>query len=200
MANETSKIALRGGTEPFRFRGEAQSHVLSDFWRWYCSDLVGNALRGVLAEYIVAAALGCTDTARREWEPYDLITKDGIKVEVKSAAYVQSWAQSRPSTIRFDVRPSRTWDYSTNKYDPVARRDAHVYVFALLDHQDIQTVDPLNLDQWRFYVTATKVLDTRLAKQKSIGLRTLSLLGLCAIQYHEVEAAVRSAAASSREP
>ena len=32
---------------------------LKEFWRWYSSDLVSNATRGILAEYLVAVALGC---------------------------------------------------------------------------------------------------------------------------------------------
>ena len=47
-----------------------------------------------LAEYIVAKALGIRDTKRVEWDPYDLEIDD-VKVEVKSAAYVQTWEQAR---------------------------------------------------------------------------------------------------------
>ncbi|AXG97954.1 hypothetical protein DVJ83_00840 [Deinococcus wulumuqiensis] len=44
----------------------------TDFWRWAYSDFLSNALRGVLAEYIVAQAAGCTHRARTEWDAYDL--------------------------------------------------------------------------------------------------------------------------------
>ena len=38
---------------------------LSDFWRWAFSDLRDSTVRGVLAEFIVAAALGRTATRRK---------------------------------------------------------------------------------------------------------------------------------------
>lgn len=60
----------------------------TDFWRWAYSDFLSNTLRGVLAEYIVASALGCTEAPRREWHAYDLVTAGGIRVEAKSAAYL----------------------------------------------------------------------------------------------------------------
>ena len=60
--------------------------------RWANSDLVSNVTRGVLAEYIVAHAVGVsTAIVRDEWAAYDLETPDGIKLEVMPAAYIQSW-------------------------------------------------------------------------------------------------------------
>lgn len=39
------------------------------------SDLVSNSIRGKLAEFIVAKALGVdTNMARDEWQSYDLLT------------------------------------------------------------------------------------------------------------------------------
>jgi hypothetical protein len=39
------------------------------------------------------------------------------------------------------------------------------------------TVEPLNLDQWRFYVLATSELERQVGAQKTIGLRSLMRLG-----------------------
>jgi len=74
-----------------------------DFWKWAYSDFLSNAHRGVLAEYIVDMATGVTHRPRVQWDDYDLETKSGLRVEVKSAAFLQSWAQERPSVIRFDI-------------------------------------------------------------------------------------------------
>lgn len=96
-----------------------------DFWRWSFSDLLMNTARGVLAEFIVAKALDIsTDGVRPEWNPFDLITEDGIRIEVKSAAYIQSWAQKDYSTIQFGTAPRRGWDPETNTLDVEATRHA----------------------------------------------------------------------------
>lgn len=67
------------------------------FWNWAFSDFLSNALRGVLAEYIIAHALDCTEKLRNQWNEYDLETKSDIKIEVKSSAYLQAWSQKKHS-------------------------------------------------------------------------------------------------------
>jgi hypothetical protein len=52
-------------------------------------------LRGVLAEYIVSMDIKCPYQVREEWDAYDLITPEKVKVEVKSASYLQSWEQTK---------------------------------------------------------------------------------------------------------
>ena len=62
-------------------------------------------------------------------------------------------------------------------------------VFALLAHTDKATVDPLNLDQWVFYVLPTAVLDGRTRSQHSITLRTLEGMA-AAVCFGELRQAV----------
>lgn len=92
----------------------------------------------MLAEYIVAKALGICDMKRLEWDKHDLdldldIDLDGVGVEVKSAAYVQTWEQTRSSVIEFAIGPAKGWDARTNTYAVSAGRSAAVYVFCLLE-------------------------------------------------------------------
>ncbi len=117
----------------------------NDFWRWAYSDFLSNARRGVLAEYIVGMALDCIYNKRLEWDAYDLVTADGIKIEVKSAAYIQTWNQAKHSDIRFDVSERRSWSAATNTYVTEAKRPADVYVFWVLEEKDKTKVDPLDL-------------------------------------------------------
>jgi len=161
------------GSEPLHRSGTPLDSRLSDFWSWSASDLLDNTLRGALAEFIVAKAIGDASAVRPAWAPYDLTTRDGIKVEVKSAAYVQSWSQSRPSRISFGIAPRFGWDSAAGTYDGVASHHADVYVFALLAHLDQDSIDPLNLDQWEFYVMPTRLLEQDRRHQKSLSLSTL---------------------------
>jgi hypothetical protein len=167
------------GLEQFKSDGRLLDFEVMDFWRWSTSDLVSNATRGRLAEYIVARTLGVdTSGVRDEWAAYDLDTPEGIKVEVKSSAYLQSWAQRQPSSVLFSVRKARAWDPESNLQAPIPTRMADVYVFALLAHLDKSTLDPLNIDQWEFYVLPTKILNERNRSQHSITVA--SLRKLCA--------------------
>jgi hypothetical protein len=160
------------GSEPFTYNKENQKATLLDFWKWSNSDLIGNTSRGVLAEFIVAMALGTYKGVREGWTAYDLRSKEGIKIEVKSASYVQSWHQKDFSKIVFSIRPSRAWDPKTNKVDKEQKLHADVYVFALLKHLDKATINPLDLNQWTFYVITTK----KLPSAKSVTLTKLKTL------------------------
>jgi hypothetical protein len=168
------------GAEPFTAAGRPAGATVADFWGWSRSDLLDNTERGVLAEFIVATALGIPAGGVREgWAAWDLTTPDGVRVEVKSAAYLQSWAQKELSRISFGTPRTLAWDADGGGFAGAARRPAQVYVFALLAHTGKATVDPLDLDQRVFYVLPTVVLDGRARSQHSITLKTLQ--GLTAV-------------------
>ena len=96
---------------------------LSDYWRWNASDLLNNTLRGSYCEFIVSAALGIDLSGTNDdWTPYDISfpynwvcngeSRDEVRIEVKSCAYLQAWWQGdgRLSNIQFSIRPTRAWD------------------------------------------------------------------------------------------
>lgn len=191
-------VTRKEGREPFHTNGRQLDFDLLSFWRWSASDLVSNATRGIIAEYIVARALGLAEKGvRDEWAAFDLETPSGVKIEVKSAAYVQSWRQKQLSSIMFLTPKTRAWDADTNIQSRESKRQADVYVFALLAHTDKATVDPLNLDQWRFYVLPTSVLDARKRSQHSITLKSLENLCSGAVTYVELPKAVEQCIAKT---
>ncbi len=134
--------------------------------------LVTNVLRGHVAEAIVALAL------EPEWRlcggdyaGWDFERADGLRLEVKQSAAMQSWSTNKPSKPIFDVA-ARTghWQAGT-QWIAEAGRPAHLYVFAhhgiYADHADHR--DPA---QWEFYV-----VDTRdLPDIKQAALSTISRL------------------------
>ncbi|TDK96490.1 hypothetical protein EI067_15420 [Mycobacterium paragordonae] len=164
------------------------------FWEWAYGDLLSNTTRGVLAEYIVATALGIHDTTRVEWDRYDLVIGD-IGVEVKSAAYVQTWKQTQLSKIVFGIRPAMGWDARTDTFAESAGRSADVYVFCLLETKDRGAINPLDVAQWTFYVLPT----SKLPEQNTIRLAPLiAKFGPRKCAYDELKSAIHEAAAENR--
>lgn len=51
------RVQRKTGQEKFIAAGSPLNLKLLDFWQWSQADLLSNATRGVLAEFIVAAAL-----------------------------------------------------------------------------------------------------------------------------------------------
>ena len=185
------KVKRKTGNESFHANGKPMKDNLLSFWQWSASDLINNTMRGILAEYIVASALDLSKNNRTEWDSYDLETHDGIKIEIKSSAYIQSWTQNKLSNIQFSIRPTQGWDSNNNTYSAVIKRQSDVYVFCILNHKNQETIDPLNLDQWLFYVLATDALNQSVAKQKTITLSSLIQLHPKEVIYNELYSAIK---------
>ena len=101
----------------------------------------------------------------------DLTTVAGIKVEVKSASFAQSWHQKQPSRVQFSIKKTMEWDPRTNEFLAPASRHSDVYVFCLLAEMVKEHLNPLDLEQWEFYVLSTKQIDRDFGDRQSMSLK-----------------------------
>jgi len=187
----------RSPNESFMSDSELLPVTIGDFWAWSSSDVISNVTRGVLAEYIVGLALDVPEIKngiREEWAAFDLCDPRGIDIEVKSAAYTQSWTQKDYSKITFKYPATQNWDADTNAVSNEKSRPAQVYVFALLAHKEQETLNPLDVSQWEFYVVPTVVLDRRKRSQSSITLKSLRDLHGDPLSFGKLKEAVGEAA------
>jgi hypothetical protein len=153
-------------------RGDA-GFTLLDFWAWAYSDIHNNTTRGAVAEFIVAMALRLDKQIPRDaWSKYDLEYRS-TGIEVKSASYHQRWYQAKQSGISYKIPKTLGWEAETNKQEQQARRQADIYVLSLLAEKDRAKVDPLELEQWRFWVIPTRFFDSRKRSQHSITFNSL---------------------------
>jgi len=182
----------RTGEERFSKSGAKTNHTLLGFWQWAGSDLIDNTYRGWLAEYIIATAVDVAGGLQQGWAPFDILTPEGTRVEVKASAYIQSWNQKKLSTPSFSIRRALAWDPETNAFSTSPERNSDVYVFCLHHHQDQNTIDPLNLDQWTFYVLPTAIIDQQLGNQKTVGLGRIKSAGAVEVAYGEIYSTIKS--------
>ena len=166
---------------------------LRDFLAWELSDLRTNTVRPMLAEFLVARALGAAQRPRVEWDAYDVRTPEGITVEVKSGAYLQAWAQSHVSKVVFSGLHARTWTPESG-YAESASYNADVYVFAVLTATEHDRYDALDLEQWSFWVLPRSEVEA--TGQRSLGLPRVQSLAGDAVPYGELADRVRQAAGS----
>ena len=186
----------RTGDEPL-----PQGATLLHFWQWMGSNLASNTVRGALGEYLVALAVGAADTmdgVQEEWASYDVQSPDGVKIEVKTSAYIQTWYQSKLYRPRFGIAPRTAWVAATNSWTTEKKRWADVYVFCLHHHQDQATVNPLDLAQWTFYVLPAATLDRTVGSQQSIGISNLLRIGAQAVSYDGLCPAISAASAAGQ--
>lgn len=172
-------------------RGTVGPSVMG-LWQWASSNLFDNTMRGMLAEHMVATALGAADEGiRTEWDAFDLETESGLKVEIKSCAFLQSWAQETSSAATIRIRETLAWDQNTARYEDERRRQADVYVVCVFTGTDISRDDILDLDLWTFLVAPTTVLNKRFPGQKTVRLTVLAKTpGISRCRYDELKRVV----------
>jgi hypothetical protein len=189
-----------------RFRKDGspldEKSCVRDFWSWAFSDLRQNNVRGHLAEYIVGLALGVPLTVRDSWGDYDLevpagkLARGPVRLQVKSAAYLQAWGQRKLSAITFRGLRKRPFPWSADQGFMLGETrcpKADVFVFALETARRHDDYDPLEINQWAF-----RVLPAHLITQDTISLGTLSKL-TSEVTFEGLAEAVAQAAKARRQ-
>lgn len=181
------------GNEEFILHGASIGINVNDYWSWAYSDLLNNTYRGVMAEFLVYSSLNnnpsCDMQIRTDWFPFDITSPSGRNIEVKSAAYLQSWTTDFPSQINYNIAPKLAWD--GNGYSSEAKRNCDLYVFCLYTALS-RDKSILDLDYWEFYVLPTSVLDTKIPHQKTITLSSLIKLEPVKTDYAGLSAVIES--------
>lgn len=168
---------------------------VGEFWRWAMSDLLNNRNRGILAEFLVAKALGegTLTHPRLEWDCYDVVYRS-CRIEVKSSAYIQTWhsAPEQRSQLSFSVGASRCWDARTNTYSDDHKRHADLYVFCVFPADPgVYSRDVLDLDQWAFYLTTTANLEDYVSPgQRQVGLALIRKACGDPVRHHQLKATI----------
>ena len=182
------------GNEEFTLHASNTGISVKDFWSWAYSNLIDNTQRGVLAEFLVYSSIrNAHDSQIREnWLPFDVTSLSGRRIEVKSAAYIQSWTPENIfAQIRFDIGKKLAWDNATASFASEAKRNCDLYVFCLFTAKT-KDVSLLDLDYWDFYVLPTSVLDEKVPDQKGISLSSLLKLEPVKTDYAGLGAAIES--------
>ena len=128
---------------------------------------------------------------RDRWDAYDVLSPTNVKIEVKSFAYLQVWDQKKLSVPVFTGLKGRTWTPQTGE-SSAPTYNADVYVFCVQTAQTHAEYDPLDVDQWQFFVTGQIEL-ARLG-YKSISLKTLLTIANGPLQYSRLADAIEAAA------
>ena len=164
------------GDEEFTLHGSGAGISVKDFWSWAYSDLLNNTQRGVMAEFLVYSSFKSEypppprTQMRVNWLPFDVTSPSGRRIEVKSAAYLQSWTTDFPAQIQYDIAPKLAWD--GKNYATEAKRNCDLFVFCLYTALT-RDKSILDLDYWEFYVLPTYILNDRIPNQKTISLSSL---------------------------
>jgi hypothetical protein len=178
------------GGEPFT---GLEATVL-DFWRFAMGDLRTNNVRGYLAEFLVARAVGATGV-RVEWDPWDVTAPDGTKIEVKASGYLQAWKQRTLSVPTFRVAPAYGWDAATGTWTSEQGFHADVYVLCLHTATRHEEYRPLDVAPWRFYAASRSAVEARGGVR--MGLPAVTRIAGEPVHYEELRSAIHAAVSGS---
>lgn len=159
-----------------------QSASLLDFWTWAFGDLCDDDLKGIFAEWLVMRLLEIPNVRRVSWANSDIITPEGVRIEVKASSYWQSWklldefgaARVTPlypisdkTRITFSGLKARDAITVPDSSKPKLLK-SHIYVFAFQNEKDIERWNAMDLSQWEFYALPMKRL-------QQLGWNSISL-------------------------
>lgn len=167
--------------------------TMQDFWAWAYSNLTSNTQRGTYAEFLVSVAVGAKAETKTDWGPYDVLSPEGIKIEVKTSGYLQAWKQKHLSKIVFGINQSHVYNYEAKGYDYDSKqlvRQADVYVFCVEKCQDSDQLNERDLSQWDFYVISASCINEKLGAHKTVTLSKLVKIGAQKVSFCNLKAAV----------
>ena len=173
---EANNNTLLTGQESFVLNGEKMGFNVLDFWRFQYSNL--SDLEGRVGEFLVAMVLGKESGDNNNgWTLWDINYGDK-RVEVKTTSYYKTWRKEGTySEVRtFGIQqtyPNEDGNpntYSENK-EKVKVRNNDIYVFVINIGKTKEEADPLNLNNWRFYVVTTKRINDECGSNKTISLQ-----------------------------
>lgn len=164
--------------------------TVTDFWRFALPDVTTNNVRGWLAEYLVWRAIGVDRPVRVEWDAFDVLWGE-IRIEVKSSAYLQRWAQRGPSALTFSGLRGKLLDAETNRYADEATYNADVYVLAANLSADRDRFDQLDIGQWRFAVLPRLALEE--TGQSTLSWPRAQTLATAVVSFDGIADAIRAA-------
>ena len=180
------------GNEQFSIGSHTITLTVNDFWRWSYSDLNDGTCRSALAKFIVATSLKVPNLnqglSRASKKPYDLISKDGYRIEVKSAAYNESVDEEHPDYISFGIVPTEL--SGRIKETNTTHRNSDVFVFCVYKAVS-KNETPLNMDFWDFYILPTKVLNEKMPIRKTITVQSLMQLEPMWCDYYGIGNAIQ---------
>ena len=167
------KPHLLCGHEEFKQGDKSLGFNVMDYWRFQYSNLIDNL--GCVAEFLVARALKKAEPDNcNGWTLYDLSYRD-IRIEVKATSYWQSWKKSQIISEQrvFSIRGSHIEYQNTNT---AIERQNDIYIFCVDEGRDAISANPLNVDNWTFYIVPTTVINKEYGDKKTLSLKTLQKL------------------------
>ena len=177
------------GSEVFEFNGKSIGFSLLDFWKFQYSNIYN--LQEYIAEFLVAQALEVKESQNTDsWTLYDIKYRN-TRIEVKETSYYHPWNENGK------ISKQRTFGITkaNSSYECIGEENRYerqndIYVFCLNTGMDKDSSNPMNLNNWEFYIVPTAFINEKCGDNKSISLGRLRSMGIVAKRYDEIKSEI----------
>ena len=161
--------------EKFSFNNSELDFGILDFWESKYFNIYN--MQEVIAEFLIEKALRIEKAQNTDyWTLYDILYRE-CRIEIKQTSYYHPWNENgNISNIRrFNITKANSkYEYKDleNKFE----RQNDIYVFCLNTGNTKETSNPMNLNNWEFYIVPTKVINEECRNNKTISLNKVRKL------------------------
>lgn len=174
------------GSECFVAGNKSTDMTILDVWKYHFCNRFN--MHEYFGEFLVAKALGVEESCNSVyWQLYD-IDYSGKRIEVKTSSYYHAFKEHLHTNISERRVFGITKAYSSYKdKNSSYERQNDIYVFCLnIGDTDVSS-DPLNLNNWKFYIVPTEVINENCGDAKTISLQRIEKLGFKGVDYFSIK-------------
>lgn len=140
-----------------------------DFWKSKYSNIFN--MQEVIAEFIVERALEIRKAQNTDyWTLYDILYRN-CRIEIKETGYYHSWNEEGKVSMQrmFGITKANS-NYESSEEENKYERQNDIYVFCLNTGTTKATSNPINLNNWEFYIVPTSEINEKCGNNKKISL------------------------------
>ena len=163
------------GNEKFILNNNKLDFGILDFWIYKYSNIYN--MQEVIAEFIVEKALNIEKSYNTDyWTLFDILYRN-CRIEIKETSYYHPWTENgKVSNQRsFGITKANS-NYENNGSENKFERQNDIYVFCLNTGTTKESSNPMNLNNWEFYIVPTSVINEKCSNNKTISLNKVRQL------------------------
>lgn len=169
----------------FIFNDKEMNFGIIDFWKQKYSNIYN--MQEVIAEFLVEKALGLDKSFNSDyWTLYDISYRN-YRIEIKETGYYHPWNENGKISLQrtFGITMANS-KYEEKEIENKFERQNDIYVFCLNTGNTKETSNPMNINNWLFYIVPTSVINEQCGNNKTISLNRVKELAK-EVQYDKIK-------------
>ena len=153
----------------FIFNSKEMTFGILELWQQKYSNVYN--MQEVIAEFLVEKALGMDKSFNSDyWTLYDILYRN-CRIEVKETGYYHPWNENgKISSQRIFGITMANSNYEEKDAENKFERQNDIYVFCLNTGTTKETSNPMNINNWIFYIVPTSIINEQCGNNKTISL------------------------------